>query len=356
MKVLTDSRWLTGRLSLQTTRSRVFLHLSVFGCSLLWLSLVFFAACIDGTRVLPGNGKGFYQHAGYMALHMATPIALSLALLSVDCYARLMSRFDDFLRPGCAADFRDILQGRLDILNLHSRWTWLLVLFVSVGALCSCKVLLQVITPTITYGNDVFNAVRYPFGYYTANTYLALSWTLIFPFSLFAVLQTTASLVYVLMKAREGSALIVDLLHPDNCGGLAEFGNLNLLLMLYYVPPFVAMYALALTHSRKYATLFVPAAALSLVFVIQSVVGVYAIHLAISAEKRMRLATLHDILDRALLHPSRIDQPQMVFSLWQHVRGVRTMPYASNIASVVNAVRYLPPVITVLGFLHIVSR
>ncbi len=345
-RMLSNSRWMTGPLMDYRLADRLRLHLAIFGTSVVWLLLVFLASKIDGTTTLPGAGKGFLQHGGYAALHLASPVALSLALLALEYFAKLMGRLHDFVRPGSSAEcIEKRCAERLDILNLTSHWAWLLILFVTVGALCSTVVLMQVREPQTTYGNDVFNACRYHFGYYTANSYLALTWTVVFPFTLFLVLQITVSLVMILNDARKAGALAVDLLHPDNCGGLSPFGNLNTLLMLYYMPPFLAMSALAATHARRYASLLIPAAALSLVFVVQSVVGVYAIHLAIRAEKRIRLQGLHDTLEHALQHPACGSGREVVFLLWQHVRAVKTMPYAANVQMLVSGLRYAPPCI-----------
>jgi hypothetical protein len=165
------------------------------------------------------------------------------------------------------------------------------------------------------------------------------------------VLSITASLVTILNRARRDGLLRVDVLNADNCGGLAAFGDLNLLLMLYYVPPFLAMSALAATHARKYASLLIPAGGLSLAFLLQSVIGVYAIHLAIRAEKKLRLISLHDLLDHALHHPTCASDHELTFLLWQHVRSVNTMPYAKNIQVLINLLRYAPPMIAVYNLL-----
>ena len=351
-KSLSDPRWLTSSLLGLNLPTRLRLHLLVFGISVVWLGLVYVATIMDGTTVIEGNGKGFLEHGGYIVLHLATPIALSLALLALEHFAKLMARLKEFLSPERDDTLDDVRERHLSILNLHSRWTWLLLLFVTIGALCSTLVLLQVIEPASTYGNDVFNACRYPFGYYTANTYLALSWTLLFPVSLFIILQITVALVMVLGAARKQSALVVDVLHADNCGGLSPFGDLNLILMLFYVPPFAAMSALAATHSRNYLSLLLPAAVLSLVFALQSVIGVYSIHLAVRSEKTARLAGLHDILVHALQHPTVGSGREMTFLLWQHVRNVKTMPYASNVQVFVAALRYVPPAVALYNIVR----
>lgn len=348
LRPLSDPRWLSAPLAKNRLPQTLRLHLLIFGVSIVWLLLVFMASVADKTTSISGEGKGFLEHGGYITLHLASPIALSLALIALEYFAKLMARLANFMRSD--RDVGVVEKSReecLSILNLASRWTWLLLIFVIIGALCSVFVLMQVIAPVTTYGNDVFNACRYPFGYYTANSYLALSWTVIFPLSLFIVLQITASLVVILSHARKHDLLAVDLLHADNCGGLSPFGNLNLLLMLYYIPPFLAMSALAATHTRNYASLLVPAAALSLVFVTQSVIGVYAIHLAVRAEKRTRLSGLHDTLIRALHQPTYGYGRELTFLMWQHVRGVKTMPYAANVEMFVTVLRYLPPIIAV---------
>jgi hypothetical protein len=353
LTIFADDRWLTSRLARQRLSDRVRLHVKVFGASVAWLAVVFLASAIDGTTTLDGIGRGSLEHGGYIALHLATPVALSLALVALEYFAKLMNRLSSFLRPGCdIAVIERTKDERLAVLNLRSNWTWLLLLFVVAGALCSTAVLLQVIDPSRTYGNDVFNACQYPFGYYTANIYLAASWTIVFPFTLFVVLQITASLVIVLNTARKESALAVDLLHSDDCGGLSPFGELNVWLMLHYVPPFLAMSALAATHARSYASLLIPAAALSLVFVVQSVVGVYAIHLAVRSEKKARLDDLRLTLQHALEHPTCAGERELPFLLWQHVRGVKTMPYAANIQMVVGVLRYVPPAIAIYNIVR----
>ena len=351
--IFSEPRWLTGRLTRLGPAERIRLHAAVFGVSLLWLFIVFVAASLDGTLTLSGHGRGFLQHRGYTAVHLATPVALSLSLLALDTFSRLMGRLQDFVVPG--HDIQDLEKCRdehLAIVNLKSRWTWLLLLFITCGAMCSIVIFSQVIEPGKTYGNDVFNALHYPLGYYTANIYLAISWSVVFPLSLFLVLQITAAIVVILGRARQRGSLFVDLLHTDNCGGLSPFGNLNLLLMLYYVPPFLAMLALAATHSQRYASLLIPAVVLSLVFLAQSSIGVYAIRLAIQAEKSKRLESLHDELKQALYQPLNRAGQEVTFLLWQHVRGVKTMPYAAKAHIFVEVLRYVPPFIAVLNILR----
>lgn len=329
-----DRRWLTSRLSRDDAHSNLRIHVVIFAVSLIWLAVVYGAACIDGSRELPTPGKGFTQHHGYIIFHLMTPIALSLSLLSHERFARILQKPEPhFLRsmPG-SKQFNELRAEHLSSLNLHSRFTLILLLGVATGALCATLIFKQVIAPMHTYGNDVFNSVRYPFGYYTANSYLAVAYILIIPFSLYTVLHITISTALLLREARKLGVLKVDLFHADNCGGLSDFGDLNLLLTLYYAPLVISLLALAGTHVKRYASLLLPASILPMVLITQALVGVLVIYNTIQTEKRRRLAELNPILNGKLDHPAgRDDASISALLLWHHIRKVYAMPYTDGV-------------------------
>jgi hypothetical protein len=332
-KALTDKRWLTSHLTTGGSYRSVYLHSFIFAMSLAWLVLVYAASCRDGTTKLRYPGKGFVQHGGYITLHLMTPIALTLSLLALERFARILEKPEPhFIRAASGSrQFYELRAQHLASLNLHSSFAVLLGLAVVVGAVCTTLVLLQVISPIDTYGNDVFNAVRYPLGYYVANTYLAFAWIVVYPFSLYLVLHITVSMALLLRDARRLGVLHIDLFHPDNCGGLSDFGTLNLLLTLYYAPIVISLVALAETHIRRYTSLLLPALLLPLVLILQAVIGVMAMYTAVRAEKQRRLLELHDLLSVTLSAPSPDNGGVTGLLLWRHIREVNALPYSDTI-------------------------
>lgn len=351
--LFTDRRWLTSRLSRDDTHSNLRLHLIIFSVSLVWLAAVYGAACIDGSRELPTPGKGFVQHHGYIIFHLMTPIALSLSLLALERFTRILQKPEPhFLRsmPG-SKRFNELRALHLASLNLQSRFILILLLGVVVGAICAVLIFKQVITPTQVYGNDVFNSVKYPFGYYTANSYLAVAYILVIPFSLYTVLHITISTALLLRDARKLAVLRVDLFHADNCGGLSDFGDVNLLLTLYYAPLVISLLALAETHAKSYASLLLPAIVLPLVLVTQALAGVLVIYNAVQTEKRRRLAELNTVLNSKLDRPGgRDDDSVAALLLWQHIRKVYALPYTDGVRY---AQALLPLLSVVVGVLQV---
>lgn len=328
MKALADKRWLTSRLA----TSGAWPHVIIFTISLAWLAAVYGAACLDGTTKLPVPGKGFRQHNGYIVLHLMAPVALSLSLLALERFSRLLEKPEPhFIRGAGKQQFREFRDKQLESLNLHSGFIGLLALGIVTGAICTTLVLMQVINPFATYGNDVFNALRYPYGYYAANTYLGLTWTVIIPFSLYIVLHITISMALVLHRARELQVLHIDLFHPDNCGGLSDFGDLNLLLTLYYAPIIISILALAETHIRRYTSLLLPASILPIILVTQAVIGVVAMYRAVQTEKQKRLEELKELLDETLGAPKNAGGGTTALLLWRHIHDVNAMPYSDSV-------------------------
>ena len=328
VKALADKRWLTSRIA----SSGIRLHIGIFTISLAWLAAVYGAAYLDHTTTLPSTGKGFFQHDGYIVWHLMTPVALSLSLWSLERFRQILERPEPhFIRSADGSrEFYELRAWHLSSLNLHSRFIWILGLGVVTGALCTTLILTQVINPQATYGNDVFNALRYKLGYYVTNTYLAISWTMLVPFSLYIVLHITFSMANLLHHARRLRVLHIDLFHPDNCGGLSDFGDLNLRLTLYYVPIIISLIALAETHIRRYTSLLLPAFILPIVLVAQALIGVLTMYRAVQSEKRQQMENLKELLCDTLDAPQDVQGGVTALLLWKHIHGVNALPYSDS--------------------------
>jgi len=348
VRALTDKRWLTSRIAASGAR----LHIGIFTISLAWLAAVYGAARLDHTTTLPLTGKGFFQHGGYIVLHLMTPVALSLSLWALERFRQILERPEPhFIRSAAGShQFNALRAWHLSSLNLHSRFIWILGLGVVTGALCTTLILTQVISPQATYGNDVFNAVRYRFGYFVANTYLAVSWTVLIPFSLYIVLHITFSMADLLHHARRLRVLHIDLFHSDNCGGLSDFGDLNLRLTLYYIPIIISLIALAETHTRRYTSLLLPAFILPIVLVIQALIGVITMYRAVKTEKHQRMEDLKGLLCDTLDTPQGVQGGTTALLLWKHIHDVNAMPYSDS-ARVIQLV--MPALSLAVGILRL---
>ena len=211
-----------------------------------------------------------------------------------------------------------------------------------IGASFSVLIILKTFDPQSFWGNDVFNAAAYRYGFWVANTYLVLTWVVIYPFIFFYTIHMSISLFVILRNLRQRSLFRINVFHKDNCGGMSKFGTLNLLIMMIYLSPLSAMLALWWTHESGYLTLSIPALGLSLIIIVQSSIGISAITKVTRRKVSDALLLLSNELDKGIENLQGTESMAVPILLWNHIRSIHTVPYTRNIGRFVTFVRYVP--------------
>src|ERR1051325_2113656 len=217
--------------------------------SLVWLRGIVGASIADGSLELPPPGRGLLNHYGFQSCVFAAPLVLLTAYYAVSYFLRTLRTIDDLIVPDAdMAVVRSIIKPHVDSVFLRKKWRNMLWLFMFVGVAASIVIFRKLDDPSSYWGNDVFNATSYRYGYILANAYLFWLWSFVYPVGFFYALHLTLSMGSIVARLKERKLLRLDFLHIDKCGGMARFGTLNFIIMLIYVWPFGAVYAFHFTH------------------------------------------------------------------------------------------------------------
>ncbi len=274
------------------------------------------------------------DHYGYLVFFLTTPLLIFLAARLLGRFLRALRHLQDSLRPDI--DERDRVFALIErhmrslcLLRLPSRF--ILELIACAGAMQSAVNIFATGNGALQpYGHDVFDAVPHWWGYIAAKIYLQLLFVIVYPAVLFVVLHVAFSMNAIFRVLRLCDVLDVDLLHADNCGGMARFGRLN--------KDIIAIYSciglVGVTHALTHGSLF-HAAPIAVVVstsaALQSVIGVYNVHLLLEARKRERLALLATrfrAAERAALRGGSF--PVDLLAYRDRVMQVNTFPYSTT--------------------------
>jgi len=306
--------------------------------------LIFEAAKADRTLRLPTPGRGLLNHYGFHACFLSAPLVILTAYTAVACYLRLLNGIDVILTPDADREHvSEIITRYLRSLFLKDKWRGALGLLMFIGVAFSIATFRQLKHPVAFWGDDVFNAAQYHSGYITANILLFITWSFIYPAGFYSAIHMTISIERIVNQLRKEELLKLDFLHVDQCGGMAGFGTLNLVIMLIYLGPFAALYALHLTHRNTYLSLAGGAVIMSVVFIVQSIYGVYWTSKAITKERDAFASSLNrQIEDVTNLSDNNSSIVLARFAYRDRVLAVRSLPYSSNILLAVNFLRFTP--------------
>jgi hypothetical protein len=309
--------------------------------------LVVASAAGDKTLHLPFPGRGFLDHYGFQASFLSTPLVLLTTYIAVGYFLRLLQHIDLLVVKGAdGKDLGRIIGPRVRSLFLKDKWASALGLFAFIGISISLAIFRHLADPVAFWGNDVFNAIQYPRGFVTANVYLLVTWGVVYPIALFCAIQMTCSIEIIASKLRKEKLLRMDFLHIDKCGGMSKFGTLNLMIMVIYLWPLIAFYALHLTHRYTYASLVLGGVGISAAFILQSIYGIHWISRAISQEKAVLVESLNHQIELAM-NSSEVDSSVAIARLAyrDQVLAVASYPYSSKVNVAVNLLRFAPTVI-----------
>jgi len=312
--------------------------------------IVTLASWMDGTFVMPAPAKGLGQHFGYWALFVTTPVVLWLTSHLLESFIRLIRNVDSYAVAdvgGAAGGIERLVKRHELSLTLQSDSVWIFR-FITLAMFAFCLLnVVQTVTPAATYHHDVFDAYAHPLGFYAAKLYVFVTFTGVYATALFVAMHVTATMVSMLRLLYREDALLINLFAPDNCGGTASFGRINLLILSIYSLFFSVIYAMYQTHRTTYFVMMGSLIGCSLLAICQSILAVFYIHKAVARAKRTLMTDIAERLnghiDESLRSHGRF--PNDLLALRSHVMQVRTYPYASGVAAAVNAIRVAPLVL-----------
>jgi len=304
-----------------------------------------------------GSGKGLLQHYGILTIFATAPVIVLLTALSMQKFLLAMKNLASYTELGIVPpDLERLVARHMRSLSLRTKSVWLFVLFCLIGLLFTVANIAQTINPVRTYGNDVYDAFRYPFGFYSTKLYFLLIWSFCYPAAVFVAVHLTLSLIRILRHMCRHDLLRIDFFHPDNCGGVSVFGSINLLVMMIYGNLFAVLYMLHITHSAKtYLTVTIPWIVLSGIFFAQSFGAVYNIHRFAAIKRDESLNAISHLLTDQMgsLFTERRFSADLIHAR-NHLLGLHTYPYAKPVLAIVNFIRFasvIPALLTVAKLL-----
>jgi hypothetical protein len=321
-----------------------------------WLALllpltVAGAALVDGSWSLPDDGKGLTQHYGFWAYFITTPVILALTWTLTDEFVRYIGNPSLYTVPPSSNDrqrLSSLVRIHVRSLRLQS-WSKSIIAFAMMAMLLWWVVnVVETLRPEGVYGHDVLDAYRHPAGFYLAHIYTLFVFVDVYAQAIFLVLHVTISLIAVLRYLNRFDLLRVDFFHQDKCGGVSEFGRLNLLVLAIYANWFIVIYAMYLTHRHSYLVMELSLLACSILATAQSIVGVFFVHKLVDRKRRICLTEINSHLNAGLIAVSSNGKfPTDLLSLRNHILGVHSYPYSDGASVLMNVIRFAPALIAI---------
>jgi hypothetical protein len=332
--------------SLKPRRSVI---LGVLALTVVWGAVIFLAAANDHVLRLPGIGRGLLEHYGFMACFLTGPFVLLNTYAAVAYFLGLVRDIDQFLVDGADREAAgEIVKPHVESVFLRGRWKYMLFLFAFIGVAVSLADFAPLDHPEAYWGNDVFNARYYVASWATANSYLLLLWSAIYPIGLFYVFHLAISSQLIVINLMRRKMLRLNFLHIDRCAGMAKFGTLNLLLMLIYFWMALAAFALHITHRSAYASLVIGGIAVTALFVAHSIFGIAWVAKAIRTQRDEAVVSLNERIRNMMEgNKSKFTAAVATMAYRDRVLAVATFPYSGGISYAVNFLRVAPAAVVI---------
>jgi hypothetical protein len=346
------SEWIGTGLFNKDLRPRLSVVLATIVVVLLWAIAIIGASIHDNNLHLPAPGRGLLDHYGFQASFIAAPMVLMTCYLALSYLLRLLRNIDQVLAPDANQKIvRAIIEPHIKSMFLRGKWRNGLWLLMIVGGAVSVWIFKKLDAPTAYWGNDVFNAMYYRYSFIVANLYLFVVWTIICPIVFFYALHITASVEIIVAQLKRRNLFRLNFLDIDRCGGMSKFGTLNLLIMLIYVWPFGAFYALHITHRYNYSSLIGGAITVSIALIAQSTYGIYWVSQTIKSEQESFVDSLNQRIGKGM-EGTRKNFAAAVAAMQYRdkVLSVSLYPYSRGVSAAVNILRLAPTVLAVLKF------
>jgi len=304
----------------------------------------YLGALTDNTLFMANNGKGLFQHYGVWAFYITNPIIFLLILVILKRFYNIVSNVKNYLKDKkIDKKINTLCIKNIDSIFLRNKNKYILYLMHIVGVMFSIVNIFQTIEPVKIFGNDVFDSFPYFWGFLANKIHLSFVWSYLYPITFFIILHVTISIMIILKYIYKNNLLKLDVFSSDGCGGISEFGTLNMYIMLIYALLFSVMISLAITHTNNHFTLILPIIISSIVFIVQSFAGVYYVHKIVSEEKNELLKNINELLRKNIYQiKEKNDFPAGLIFLRKYVLSLKSYPYTKVASFVVNSLRLLP--------------
>jgi hypothetical protein len=315
--------------------------------------LIAWGCALDDTLELAMDGKGLSQHYGFWAIFVTTPLILILSSVLIERFMATVTHLDLYF-VGSGADTKVQLDCLIDRLvrhiSLRSRSSTVLILLSLVFAGFGVHNFLMTTDPMVTYGHDVFDAFKHPYGFFVTKVYVLLVFTIAWSIAAFLATSVTFSMVTLLKFVSRHRILQINVFHSDNCGGTSRFGTLNLLVLALYACLLTVPFAMFLTHKHTYLAMDVSLFGCFLLLV-QNVMGVYYIQRLVAQKKEECIEATARILNAQL--GDTFDGGQFadhLLSFRAHVIGMHTLPYTKSALAAVGMINLVAAAVAIFSF------
>lgn len=318
-------------------------------------ALVCFGALIDGTWRMADNARGLSRHYGFWTQCVTTPIIILLSVVALQTFLKTIGSLERYSVSGeIPRNLRRLISEHVISLCLRRRSRFILYLCMLTGGMWTVVNVAETTDPLKTYGNLIYDSPDHIVGFFATKFFLFFNWTLAYPLALFVVIHITISMISILRHMCQYKILRIDFFHPDNCGGVSIFGNINSIIMAVYFNLFIVIISLLLTHSNRYPTLMLAAITATIVFLLQSFGVVYSIHAFAAMKRKEYLGVINEQLNSQMvttIHAGRFSAD--LLSARSHLLSLKTYPYTSQVRLAVNAMRFLPAVVALTKLLQL---
>jgi hypothetical protein len=337
--ILCRSFWLTRIFSvLSRGRMAGMIFLALVFLSFLPLPC-FWAALRDDTLYLEqrNQGAGLMEHPAFWALFTGGPALLVLTLLLFKRMAFITDKFCsekaiDYV-PECREKILDLLACRTKKLKLIFGTMMLLGIYAVVANYQNTRM------PTSVFGQDVWDSIHHPFGFWVAKGFLAVQWVYVLPLAIYAGVSASTSILLLVSHITSKATIKIKPFEPDGCGGYRILGQAMLSVIYLNVPFALFIAADIFTHKTFYTTLVLAALLLISILAFEIFAPFVRLHRLLSAGKSQRLQELSSLisLGEASLGPvslslPRLDSPALLavlatVELYKQTQKMRTWPY-----------------------------
>lgn len=318
--------------------------------SMMFPMLNYIGSFIDGTLFLPENGKGLFQHYGIWAFFISTPIIFLLTIYTIKKFINLISILQNYtIDLKLPLNVQKLIKSQIKSISLKTNTRYILLLFMIIGFMFSIVNIIQTINPLETFGNDVYDAYNYTWGFIINKFHLCILWVIIYPITIFILIHIYLSILIILRKMYKLNIFRIDVFSEDGCGGVSCFGLINLMIMSIYMCIFCVIIALKFTHTKEYFTINFPMITMSIFFIIHNFIGVYYLHKLIKTQKNLFLNKVNSMLNNKIDDLSSFSYELLL--LRNHIISIKTYPYSKSVFIFINLLKFSPSIIAVVNYI-----
>lgn len=298
------------------------------------------AAYFEHTFIIPGVGKGLLEHYGVWAIVTTDP----LLLISTGYTYQLFKESLSTLPVKRTLYSKKIKENAIDkkmmfLLMQDKKSIYIYSFLIIIGFFSWVNNIIQAQNPRFVYGNDVFDAYQYTFGFIANKINLFLSWVIVYPIVAFCSLTMTFSLFMILREMKRKKILFAELHHPDRCFGYTMLGTLNIYLLIPYFLTYIVMFALAMTHEDNYVSLIIPLIILTIIFIAVSYIAIQPLTSFIKRENLKQKRHIQKKLQMVRLNNRRPPIQVIVDSFYLAI--VHGSPYSKTTQRIIIALRMI---------------